>query len=328
MNFKEYYGNNKTLNEQGVIAAPFSNQQNLQIDKKSFEDAMAEIDRAAMQIAQTNPNFDVNLYTASMKKIVQDNINSLTAAGLDNTYIKNSVKQQVNDIVRTTPKYANQYKIPANQQNVTGRTPQQIYNMSANAQTFNPFNKQGQSYNQSQRLQAQTTPTAQTGNVVQNNEPTAYGYGVRNIGNGATRFGKVPTPGRFLAPQNHGGISGSILASNADELRKAGYSDEYISKELQKQINLNVRGNENAAAPPIKRGPTYVTKYMSQPTTSRSASRSATLPRQGQSLPTVSNNSITQQPLPQSNTPYTKNQMPNAIAFYQKYGRWPTAAEL
>jgi hypothetical protein len=35
-----------------------------------------------------------------------------------------------------------------------------------------------------------------------------------------------------------------------------------------------------------------------------------------------------QQPLPQSNTPYTKNQMPNAIAFYQKYGRWPTAAEL
>jgi hypothetical protein len=151
-----------------------------QVDAGQMQGMMGGIDSAVQQYAQSNPNFDADLFARSMKANIQKEIDTLAAAGLDNTFINNTVKRNVEDAIKMIPKYADQYKKPVDQQsqqNVTGRTPGQIY--GTQGQVWDPWAKQQTS---TQQYVPQSTPPPASVNQLNQKfnsgstqQPTVYG---------------------------------------------------------------------------------------------------------------------------------------------------------
>lgn len=126
----EFYNKPSSSPSPTPTAAPTQSTQSTQptqIDPNQVATIMNDIDRAVQQQAQSDPGFDADLYARTMRDQVQQEVDALVKAGLDKTYIENAIKRNVADKVKMIPKYASQYRKPADQQNVTGGTPQQSY---------------------------------------------------------------------------------------------------------------------------------------------------------------------------------------------------------
>ena len=120
--------------------------------------AMANAQEAERKMRNQTPEeyYDLSGYNPSQKQQFLDNLKKSSSSQTATTSTRSQPQASTQTASKPQPQALVQSQQPQRQQpiqpqqNVTGRTPQQIYGMPQNQQNTSPFNPQGQRYNQPQ----------------------------------------------------------------------------------------------------------------------------------------------------------------------------------
>lgn len=100
---------------------------------------MDAIDQAAQAVLQQNPNFNADAISQRFRDNLKANIDTLAGIGMSEAEIQKRIAPEIKKYADQIKDYVNtpQYQKPADQQNVTGRSIQQIYGSQGKA--WNPW---------------------------------------------------------------------------------------------------------------------------------------------------------------------------------------------